>query len=167
MPDHMPPEIRLSCPGDRDAVDALLARSYPALMAADYPPDLLAEALPIIARAQPDLLASGSYFVAEQADRVVAAGGWTRGTRGPDRIGHVRHVATDPACLRRGVGRALMGAVMRDAAGRGITDLHCHSSLTAEPFYRALGFTRVAEVMVRLPGEVLFPSIHMYARLGV
>ena len=45
MPYHMPPEIRLSGPADMAAVDALLARAYPALMAADYPPDLLDKAL--------------------------------------------------------------------------------------------------------------------------
>ena len=166
MPHHMPPEIRLSGPADMAAVDALLARSYPALMAADYPPDLLQQALPVITRAQPDLLASGRYFLALCEGRVICAGGWTRGQRGPDHIGHVRHVATDPDCLRRGVGRALMRAVMEDAAARGITDLHCHSSLTAVPFYAALGFARVADVMVRLPGEILFPSVHMHARLG-
>ena len=51
-------------PADLAAVDALLARSYPRLLAADYPPSVLVTALPLISRARPELLAVGTYWVA-------------------------------------------------------------------------------------------------------
>ena len=49
-------------------LDALLARSYPRLLAADYPPSVLVTAIPRISRAQPRLVTSGTYFVALRGD---------------------------------------------------------------------------------------------------
>ena len=57
LPDTL--TLRHATPSDLAAVDALLARSYPRLLAADYPPSVLVTAVPIIARARPELLASG------------------------------------------------------------------------------------------------------------
>ena len=60
--------LRVATPADLAAVDALLARSYPRLLAADYPPSVLVTALPLISRARPELLASGTYYVVEDGD---------------------------------------------------------------------------------------------------
>ena len=71
------------------AVERLLLRSYPRLLAADYPPSVMVTAVPLLARAQPGLLASGRYFVAEGANgRVLAAGGWSSGRAGEPRIAY-------------------------------------------------------------------------------
>jgi hypothetical protein len=103
--------IRRATPADIGAVDALLGRSYGPLLRADYPPSTLILALPRMARAQPRLLASGRYFLAEKEGEVLGAGGWSTEAPGDGRIfrglGHVRHVATDARAVRRGVGRAL------------------------------------------------------------
>lgn len=40
--------FRTALRGDLSAVDALMARSYAKLLAADYPPSVLVTALPII-----------------------------------------------------------------------------------------------------------------------
>ncbi|MEE4118580.1 MAG: hypothetical protein V2I65_06165 [Paracoccaceae bacterium] len=72
--------IRATGVGDIAAIDALLARSYPALLRNDYPPSVMVTAVPLIARARPELVTCGTYYVAEDiAGRVLAAGGWTRG----------------------------------------------------------------------------------------
>ena len=57
--------IRPGTRADLARVDALLSRSYPRLLKRDYPPSVLVTALPLISRAQPALLDSGSYYVAE------------------------------------------------------------------------------------------------------
>jgi GNAT superfamily N-acetyltransferase len=162
--------LRRASPADLAAVDRLLSRSYPRLLAHDYPPSTLVLAVPRFARAQPELLASGRYFVAEDtAGRVLAAGGWSR--RGPsggpvsETTGHVRHVATDPAVVRQGVGRALMGRVMQDARGAGMQWLDCLSTRTAVPFYRALGFRDVHPVDLQLGAGIVFPAMRMLADL--
>ena len=88
--------LRLATPADLAAVDALLARAYPRLLAADYPPSVLVIAVPLIARARPELLASGRYWLAcDSAGTVLAAGGWSRGapSDGAQRAGTFHDIA--------------------------------------------------------------------------
>ena len=157
--------IRPAMPADTEAVSRMLARSYRALLAPDYDPGLLREALPLIGQARPSLLTCGTYFIAEIDDRVLAAGGWTdfspHGAAGRAGEGHVRHVAVDPDAVGQGLGRKIISRVLRSARAAGVTTLHCQSTLTAEGFYGALGFTRRAGVDVRLPTGVLFPAVQM------
>ena len=159
--------VRTATPGDLAGIDALLARSYPALLKADYPASVLVTAIPLISRANPRLLASGSYFVVETAaGDIVGAGGWTRGAPMPGTprgrsIGHVRHVATDPRQTRKGVGRALMDRVFATARDAGIGQLECHSTFTAQPFYEACGFHPIKEITVPLRPGIDFPAVHM------
>jgi GNAT superfamily N-acetyltransferase len=162
--------IRRASPSDLSAVDALLARSYPRLLAADYPPSTLILAIPRIARARPELLASGRYFLAEDPEgRLLAAGGWSRGAPsgadGDGVTGHVRHVATDPAVVRQGVGRALMSTVMQDARAAGMAWLDCLSTRTAVPFYTALGFRPLHHIDITLAPGIVFPAVRMMADL--
>ena len=153
--------IRPTTKADLAAVDMLLARSYPKLLKAGYPPSVLVTVLPIIARAQPKLLTCGTYFVVEDADRLVlGAGGWTPDRKDP-RLGHIRHVATDDRALRRGVGRALMAHCFDTARAAGIQRMECWATLTAEPFYKAVGFETVGPMDVTLEGGISFPSLRM------
>lgn len=165
--------IRRAHPGDLAAVDRLLARSYPRLLAADYPPSVMVLAVPIIARARPELLASGRYLVAVDGEGiVVAAGGWSANRPeggGPGlvaELGHVRHVATDPDAVRQGIGRRLMQAVMTDAARAGVRRMDCLSTRTAVPFYSALGFRVIGETEVPLGPGIGFPAVRMLADLA-
>ena len=70
--------LRPSTAADLAAVGALLARSYPRLLAPDYPASVRVLAIPLISRARPELLASGTYWLAHdpQGD-ILGAGGWT------------------------------------------------------------------------------------------
>lgn len=162
--------LRRASTNDLAAVDRLLGRSYPRLLAADYPPSTLVLAVPRLVRAKPELLASGRYFVAEDGEgRLLAAGGWSRshsvGAGIVEDMGHVRHVATDPAVVRQGIGRALMERVLQDARSAGMQWLDCLSTRTAVPFYRALGFRPMHGVDVPLAAGIIFPAIRMLADL--
>lgn len=156
--------LRTATAADIGGIDALLARAYPRLLKADYPPSLLVMAIPRIARAQPALIASGTYHVAcDDEGRILAAGGWTRAAPGGGQMtratGHVRHVATDDRQTRRGLGRALLTRIIDEARGQGLTRLDCLSTLTALPFYRALGFTGDSRLTVSLGPGIDFPVI--------
>ncbi len=158
--------VRPATPLDIADLDALFARSYGPLLRADYPPSVLVMALPRIARAQPRLLASGHYFVAEEGGRLLGAGGWSRGDphggRAAAGLGHVRHVATDARATRRGVGRAVLEAVMEDARLHGARRLRCLSTLTAVPFYRAMGFREEGRASLSFGAAALsFPAVEM------
>lgn len=160
--------IRPARLADLAPVDALLARSYPRQLAADYPPSVLVTALPLISRARPELLASGTYYVADDgAGHIVGAGGWTR-TAPSGRaavVGNVRHVVTDDRMTRRGIGRAIMARVFDDSAAAGCRHLDCLATRTAVPFYQALGFTVVGAVEITLRPGIAFPAIRMQRNL--
>jgi GNAT superfamily N-acetyltransferase len=162
--------LRRAGPSDLDAVETLLARSYPRLLKQAYPPSILVTAVPLLSRANPALLASGTYFLVESGDKVVGAGGWTSsepgtGRTGAPATGHVRHVATDPERTRSGIGRALMAHIFDDARAAGITRLDCLSTLMAVPFYAACGFEAVGPVTVPLRPGIEFPAVRMHRSL--
>lgn len=156
--------VRPATRDDIGAVDALLRRSYGPLLRADYPPSSLVLALPVMARAQPRLLVSGRYFLAEEEGRVLGAGGWSpeapAGGRVVRGLGHVRHVATDARAVRRGVGRALMEQVFAQARAERVLHLSCLSTLTAVPFYEAVGFRPLRRVTLHFGGAP-FAAVEM------
>jgi GNAT superfamily N-acetyltransferase len=157
--------LRRTTPADLAALDLLFSRSYPALLKADYPPSTLVMALPLISRAQPRLVGSGSYWCAQAEGTIVAAGGWSwagpQGGASPTHMAHVRHVVTDHRHVRKGIGRALMEHVLDDARRAGARLLDCQSTLTAVPFYAALGFREVGPVVVTLRPGIEFPAVRM------
>lgn len=161
--------LRIARPDDLSAVDLLLSRSYPRLLARDYPPSALVTAVPLITRARPDLLASGRYYVVEDtAGRILGAGGWSLAVParrlGPDdarRVAHIRHVATDPEATRRGIGSAIMRWAMAAAVAEGVSGFECLSTRTAVPFYAALGFITAGQVDLTLAPGIVFPAVRM------
>ncbi len=159
--------LRLARPEDLSAVDTLLARSFPRLLAKDYPPSIMVTIVPVIAWARPDLLASGRYFLVEDASgRVLGAGGYSLPGTGPARrqgrvTASIRHVATDPDATRQGIGRRLMQAIFVAAAAEGVRHYDCLSTLTAVPFYLANGFTALGPVQVPMLPGLSFSAIRM------
>lgn len=152
--------VRPSITADLPAVDALLARSYPKLLKADYAPSVLVTALPLISRARPELIGCGTYYVAEEDGQILGAGGWTLDRIRADK-GHIRHVVTDDRALRRGVGRAILDLAMETARQSGVVELECASTLTAVPFYAAVGFECEHEMDISLAPGIHFPAVRM------
>ncbi|MDQ0469749.1 GNAT family N-acetyltransferase [Labrys wisconsinensis] len=158
--------VRVARPDDEAAVDRLLAASFPRLSAKAYAPTELARALPVMTKANPRLLASGSYFVAEALDGLlVGAGGWTRERPGTgeieDGLAHVRHFAVDADWGGRGIGRSLFGRCRDTARDSGIARFECYATLNAEPFYAALGFSSVRRLEIMLAAATPLPSVVM------
>ena len=166
MPDASTHLIRIARPEDSDAVSALLLASYPTLLAASYESGALSRALPLMTRANPILLASGTYYIAErEPGGPVACGGWTAARPGSGEIiegeAYIRHVATHPEWVGRGIGTSLLARCFSEARQLGIRKLHCFSTLNAERFYRASGFETVGPFDVRLGPGVTFPGVFM------
>lgn len=162
--------LRVATPADLAAVDSVLAASYPTLLKPDYPPSVLVAVVPLISRARPELLDSGSYYLAETGGVVVGVGGWTHarptGAPSTSMLGHVRHVATHPSAVRQGVGRALMGHILTQAKAAGMRRLECLATLTAVPFYQSMGFVRDQTINVAIgPAKIDFQSVRMFADL--
>ncbi len=64
------------------------------------------------------------------------------------RSGHIRQFAVRADSLRRGVGRAIIGRTLQDAARAGVEHLACASSLVAVDFYRSAGFVEIGRETV-------------------
>lgn len=158
--------LRVATPLDADSVSAVLGPSYTRLMAAAYEPALLARTLPSIIRANPALLSSGRYYLVEsETGEPAGCGGWSPdppGRRDEDpRRAHIRHFATHPAWVRRGVGRLLYERCAADARAAGFTSFEAWASLNGESFYASLGFRSLGRFETNMPGGVRFPAIRM------
>jgi GNAT superfamily N-acetyltransferase len=103
------------------------------LFAVSYDSKILRLALPYIIKANPALLASGTYYVAETEPGIlVGCGGWTAEKPGSGETAageaHIRHFAIHPEWTRRGIGASLLARCIRDARSLGIRKLHCFSA---------------------------------------
>ena len=158
--------VRPATPDDAPAVTELLQASYPILMAAGYDDQTLALALPLMTRANPVLLAAGTFYVAETADGgLIGCGGFTfehpqSGETEPG-LAHIRHFGTHPDWTGRGVGRAIFERCLSDATSSGAVKLQCYSSLNAEGFYADLGFQAVRRETVRMSDDLHLPVTFM------
>lgn len=158
--------LRIATVEDSDAVASVLGPSCTQLMAAAYPPDLLARTLPAITRANPALLSSSRYYLVEtQTGEAAGCGGWSSHPPGrrddhPERA-HIRHFATHPAWTRRGVGRLLYERCAADARAAGFFLFEAWASLNGEGFYTSLGFRPLGRIETPMPGGVMFPAIRM------
>lgn len=157
--------VRTATPNDRELLSQLIASSYGGLARAPYDPGALAAALPSMSRANPKLLASGTYHVAEIGGTAAGCGGWTMEKPGSDEIvagvGHIRHFATHPAHLRKGIGRLLLDVCLTEAREAGIRTMMCQSTLPAEPFYAAAGFRRIGLIEIEMGPGVRLPAVAM------
>ncbi|WP_428339213.1 GNAT family N-acetyltransferase [Mesorhizobium amorphae] len=93
-------------------------------MRTSYDPAVLDAALPLITRANPALLSAGTYYLAvDDIDIAVGGGGWSWERPGSSEVtpglAHIRHFATRPEWLGRGVGSALYGRCEEDARWSG------------------------------------------------
>ena len=170
MSDASTHSIRIARPADSDAVSALLLASYSILLAASYDSGALSQALPLMTRANPTLLASGTYYIAErEPGSPIGCGGWTAARPGSGEIiegeAHIRHVAIHPDWIGRGIGTSLLAHCFSEALQLGIRKLHCFSTLNAERFYRASGFETIEPLDVRLEPGVTLPGVFMSREL--
>src|SRR5262249_60427884 len=114
----------------------------------------------------PVRLSSCPYAVLEVGQgNLVGWGGGTAGGPGSEEIiegeAHIRHFATHPEWIGRGVGSSLLARCFSDARTFGIRKLHCFSTLNAERFYQASGFETIGPIDVSMGRSLTFPSVLM------
>jgi GNAT superfamily N-acetyltransferase len=158
--------IRTATLADADPVSRVLLASYQPLLNGHYDDALLARALPLVTRANPRLLSSKQYYVAESEEgRCIGCGGWTRERPSTgdaiDGVGHIRHFATAAEWSGLGVGKALLSHSIRSAEKQGVFVLECLATRNAEGFYMAAGFRRIGPIDVSLGDGVALPSLLM------
>ncbi len=93
--------IRITNLNDEKLVSELLYASYSELMVEEYDASALGLALPRMTHANPELLASGTFYIVEGMNSLaIGCGGWTLDAPGVkekrEGIAHLRHFATHP-----------------------------------------------------------------------
>ncbi len=156
--------IRRAAPADAAAISALLSASYRRIGEA-YDPEAFEKALPLMANANPKLIASQTYYVAEIEGSLAGCGGWTLERPGTGEViggvGHIRHFATHPDHARKGVARALLDHCLAEARERGLSVMMSNSTLPAVAFYASAGFGKVAAIEVEMGPGVVLPAVEM------
>ena len=71
-----------------------------------------------------------------------------------------------PTAARRGVGSALVAEIERVAREHGLRELHLESSVTAEPFYAALGYRTQQRGELKIAPGVAMVAITMRKELS-
>lgn len=79
--------------------------------------------------------------------------------------GHVRQVSVWPGLQNLGVGSAVMREVEAEAQRRQLPLLWLNARVTAEPFYRRIGYDTVSGIFPS--GRTGVPHVRMEKRLGV
>jgi GNAT superfamily N-acetyltransferase len=169
--------LRLATTTDADQIDELMRASVLALFPAWYDERQTASAARHIARVDRALVADGTYFVVEDAGRLVACGGWSRRGRlytgsgvheGDDRVldpatdaAHVRAMFVRPDRTRRGLGRAILDAAQAAARAEGFGRLDLMATLPGVPLYVSFGFREVDRVPVTMPDGVTIEGVVM------
>ena len=163
-------DIRTSTPTDSEVLSALILASYSRLYRGWYPDDVLDAALPLMSRANPQLLASGWYYVAAVAGEIAGCGGWSTwppgGGEAAPGIAYIRHFATHPDHVRKGVARSLIERCLTDGRSNGVRLFKCMASLPGEDFYARMGFRRIEATDFVLRGNIRLAAVNMECDLG-
>lgn len=176
-------EVRLAIPDDIPALHGLIEASVRGLQAADYTPSQIEGALGTVLGLDTQLIADGTYFVAEtvEADgevpRLAGCGGWSKrktlfgADRGPGRApelldpagdaAKVRAIFVHPDFARRGLGSLILATVERAARAAGFSRFEMGSTLTGVPLYRLKGYVEVERIAVPLANGEALPVVRM------
>lgn len=142
---NTPISLRPFRPDDTPALFALFRDTVHRVNARDYSPEQL--------RAwAPDAFDAARWgTLAERFAVVAEANGRTIGFTDLEPDGHIDRFFVHADHQGRGVGRAMMGALVAEAGRTGLRRLFAEVSVTARPFFERRGFTARAaqEVLVR------------------
>jgi GNAT superfamily N-acetyltransferase len=169
--------IRLARADDVPALEVLIPLSVRTLQASSYSEAQREAALGPFFGVDRQLIADGTYFVAEHRGEVIACGGWSRrrAVFGGDRARAGEDAALDPACdpariraffvhpdfARRGLGRALLNACETALRAAGFRTAVLVATLPGEPLYTAFGYAVEERYEVPLASGLTLPVIRM------
>jgi GNAT superfamily N-acetyltransferase len=181
--------IRQAIAADIPILRELIEASVRGLQAQDYTPTQLESALKTVYGVDSQLIADGTYFVAEAeaseaeprtAKRegvIVGCGGWSKrktlygGDRWTERedelldplrdAAKIRAFFIHPAWARRGIGSRILETCEAAARAAGFTRFEMGATLTGVPMYRARGYVELEHLEVPLANGESLPIVRM------
>jgi GNAT superfamily N-acetyltransferase len=162
--------IRAATAADIPTLQQLIERSGIGLSAGFYTPEQAHALTHHVFGVDTQLIADGTYFVIEDATRIVACGGWSQRSTpyggdshkaAPDRLldpaleaAKIRAFFVEPGMARRGLGSMLMAHCTACALAAGFTALELTATMPGVPLYEAHGFVPVHDLHLA-PGDGL------------
>ena len=174
-------QIRRAETADIPRIRELIDASVRGLQVRDYTPAQIEGALQSVYGVDSQLIADGTYFVAEISDssrrRMVACGGWSKRKTlyGGDQYARredslldpvhdaakIRAFFVHPEFARRGLGTLILEACENAAISAGFTRLEMGATLSGVPFYRARGYAEIENQEVTLGNGHTLPIVKM------
>jgi N-acetylglutamate synthase-like GNAT family acetyltransferase len=184
-------QIRPATSADTPVLRELIEASVRRLQAQDYTSAQLESALRTVFGVDSQLIADGTYLVAEtttpasplpgagfgEKPVIVACGGWSKrktlygGDRWRDRHDDLLDPNTDAAKIRaffvhpdwarRGIGTLVLDACEAAARAAGFTRFEMGATLTGVKLFQTRGYVAVERLEVPLEGGITLPVIHM------
>jgi len=173
---------RLACDSDIPVLEELIPLSIRRLQAAHYSPAQMDAALGPVFGVDRQLIRDGTYFVVEDAGRIVGCGGWSKrktlygGDR--DRAGEDAELnpQTDPARIRaffvhpgwarRGIGRSILLQSEAAVLNAGFRQAELIATLTGEPLYARFGYEVMERYEAPMSNELSLPVVRMTKRFA-
>ena len=169
--------IRLAVTTEVPALEELIAASVRLLSADYYSPAQIESALIHVFGVDTQLIADGTYFVAELGGQIVGCGGWSKrqtlfgGDQAKAGEDNLLNPTTDPARLRaffvhpgfarRGIGKRIIEACEQAAAAADFHQLELAATLPGEPLYLAVGYEVLERFELPFPTGVFLPLVRM------
>jgi len=170
---HLRKATKSDIPRIREVIEA----SVRGLQANDYSPTQIEAALNSVYGVDTQLIADGTYFVAEIESEIVACGGWSKrktlyggdqfearedSLLDPNRdAAKIRAFFVHPTWARKGIGAAILKACEEAAKAAGFTRLEMGATLSGVPFYKAKGYSEIENLEVPLNNGESLPIVKM------
>lgn len=163
-------QLRTATTSDIPALRELIDVSARSLSVGYYSPAQIEAATVHVFGVDTQLILDGTYYVVEEAGRLIAAGGWSRRRTlyGGDQAklnddalldpavdaARIRAFFVHPDRARRGLARRIYDQCAGMARAAGFRSFELMATRPGEPLYLALGFRAVEQVIRHTPGGV-------------
>jgi GNAT superfamily N-acetyltransferase len=175
-------QIRKAVAVDIPRLREVIEASVRGLQANDYSAAQIEGALQSVYGVDSQLIADGTYFVAEIAEpergtQIVACGGWSKrktlyggdqyagredSLLDPNRdAAKIRAFFVHPEWARQGIGSLILEACEKAAGEAGFTRLEMGATLSGVAFYRAKGYAEIENQSVPLGNGEALPIVKM------
>ncbi|HUD64062.1 MAG TPA: GNAT family N-acetyltransferase [Candidatus Sulfotelmatobacter sp.] len=175
--------LRKAVVADVALLQEVIEASVRGLQAADYSPAQIEGALKSVYGVDSQLIADGTYFVAEIAEpntgqmHIVGCGGWSKRKTlyGGDQYAQredslldpsrdaakIRAFFVHPNWVRQGIGTMILEACENAATEAGFSRFEMGATLSGVPFYRARGYAEVENQWAPLSNYEALPIVRM------